>query len=133
MLFFSSSLFPLSSSSYFFFFSFTPFPRALKARTAIRPRRCLSCSTPSRTRTSSTTTWTCRWTCPRCFSSARPTSSKRSRARCSTAWRSLISPATLPWRRWRLRGSTCPSPFSLFFILVGRKQNESKGEKRKKL
>ncbi len=53
---------------------------------AIRPARCSRCSTPSRTGRSATTTSTCPTTCRKCSSSARQTSSRRSRRRCSTGW-----------------------------------------------
>ena len=55
---------------------------------ATRRRRCSRCSTRRRTTASRTTTWRCRSTSPRSSSSPPPTSSRTSRGRCSTAWRS---------------------------------------------
>ena len=42
---------------------------------------------PAQNTRSATTTWTSSSTCPRCCSSRRPTSPRRSRGHCSTAWR----------------------------------------------
>ena len=50
--------------------------------------RCSRCSTRPRTTRSATTTSRSTSTCPRCCSSRPPTCPRRSRARCSTGWRS---------------------------------------------
>ena len=71
-----------------------------------RVARCSRCSTPRRTTRSATTTWSSTSTCPTCCSSRPRTCSRRSPARCSTAWRSCSSTATPRTRRSRSPSTT---------------------------
>ena len=67
---------------------------------------CSRCWIPSRTTASTTTISTSTSTCPRCCSSAPPTSWTRFRARCSIAWRQFTCRDTWPRRSWPLPAST---------------------------
>ena len=70
-------------------------------------RPCSRCSTRPRTTRSATTTWTWSWTSRRSCSSPPPTWRRRSRRRCSTAWRSCASTGTPPRRRRASPAAIC--------------------------